>query len=211
MLWAMTLADIAKRLNQDHDAGAKLPPVIFITDHQAVPDPEKVIAGLAAGSAVIFRDYAHPLRAELGAALVRCCRAGGIRFLVAGDAALAANLAADGLHLPERMMREALPSRAAHPYWLITVSCHDSAAITQAEKLPVDAALIAPIFPTDSHPETYSGQQATLGLHGARDLVKQTILPLYALGGITSDNAPQLIGSGLAGLAAIRGFQACRQ
>ncbi|MCK5424926.1 MAG: thiamine phosphate synthase, partial [Emcibacter sp.] len=33
-----------------------------------------------------------------------------------------------------------------------------------------------------------------------------TTLPLYALGGVTNENARQLIGSGVVGIAAIRGF-----
>ncbi len=203
MVWFMTLTDIAKRLNKDH---GHLPPVFFITDQQAVPAPEKVISGLPYGSAVILRDYDHPERENLGASLGIICRERGIKFLVARDTDLAASLVVDGMHLPEGCMDQAVEIRASHPHWMITVSCHDLASVTRAVNLPVDAGLIAPVFPTHSHPETFSGQKATLGLSAVRDMTTATALPLYALGGVTAENAKQLIDSGVVGIAAIRGF-----
>lgn len=217
----MTLTDIAKRLNKDHrakrlnkDHGAKrlnkdhghLPPVFFITDQQAVPSPEKVISRLPKGSGVILRDYDHPAREKLGAALAKICRDRNIIFLVAQDAELGIKLEADGVHLPERCMDWATDIRASYPHWMITASCHDRSSIMRAEALPVNACLIAPVFPTYSHPETFSGQAATLGLSGVQDMTAATNLPLYALGGVTNENARQLIGSGVVGIAAIRGF-----
>jgi len=95
----MTLPDIAKRLNKDH---GHLPPLFFITDQQAVPAPEGVISRLPRGSAVILRDYDHPAREELGAALAAICRERGHIFLVAGDVDVAEKLTADGIHLSRR-------------------------------------------------------------------------------------------------------------
>lgn len=208
MMVFMTLTDIAKSLNQEHSQGGNLPPAIFITDQQAVADPVKIISQLLAGSAVILRDYDHPEREKLGRAVAAICRQRAILFLVAGDTELADGLAADGVHLPEGLMAQAVTIRACHPHWLITTSCHDPASVLRAEKLPIDAGLIAPVFATHSHPDTFSGDQATLGLPGVRQMVASTILPLYALGGVCHKNAHQLIGSGLAGIAAIRGFEA---
>lgn len=199
----MTLTDIAKRLNKDH---GHLPSVFFITDQQAVPSPDKIIKGLSRGSAVILRDYNHRNREKLGAELRKICQEKGIIFLVAGDADLAVELSADGVHLPEGLMEQAVDIRNLQPQWIITASCHDHAAVVRAASLPINAGLIAPVFPTYSHPSTYSGQRPTLGLSGVRDLVAATTLPLYALGGITDKNARQLIGSGVVGIAAIRGF-----
>jgi len=227
-----TITDIANRLNQEHEQGQKLPSVIFITDQQAIPNPENVISGLAAGAAVIFRDYDHPLRAELGQKLAALCREKDIFFLVAGDIALAENLAAEdlvvqnlecqnlgtqnlgaknlsrtGMHLPENMMMKADEIRRAHPLWMITVACHDLNSVRKASKLPIDAGLISPVFPTHSHALTLTGAQKTHGLRGVQNMVHESRLPLYGLGGISSENGHELIGSGLVGLAAIRGFQ----
>ncbi len=206
MLDFMILSDIAKRLNHDHGQADNLPPAIFITDQQAGADPEKIISRLPRGSGVILRDYDHPTLEKLGANLAVLCRDRGVLFLVAGDMGLAINLAADGVHLPEWCIDQALAIRASHPNWIITVSCHDRASVIRAAELPIDAGLIAPVFPTLSHPETFSDHKATLGMSGLRDMVAATKLPLYALGGVTTENAHQLVGSGVAGIAAIRGF-----
>ena len=207
---AATLAEIAQGLNRDHirnfGRGEELPAAFFITDHKAVPHPENIIAGLSAGCAVIFRDYDHPAREDAGAALALSCRRRGILFLVAGDEGLAGRLQAAGIHLPEGQMDQAAKIRTRHPHWLITQSCHDLTSVKRAENLPVDAALIAPVFPTLSHPETRIDKDRTLGLSGLLGIVRQTTLPLYALGGIGPENSHRLIGSGIAGIAAIRGF-----
>lgn len=213
MLWLMiiqapTLSDIAVGLNQDYDPDERglLPAGIFMTDYHAVPAPEQVITQLPKGFAVIFRDYHHPEREILARSLRQLCHQREVLFLVAGDAALAEKLGADGVHLPEYQMAQAERIRDNQLDWLITVACHDSAAVQKAAGLDIDAGLIAPVFVTDSHPETHSGAQTTLGLSGVRAMVRAADLPLYALGGITKDNARQLMGTGVAGIAAIRGF-----
>ncbi|MCF6215414.1 MAG: thiamine phosphate synthase [Emcibacter sp.] len=206
-----TLADIANRLNQeywqDHRNGQGLPALFFVTDQQAIPHPEKIISELSQEAAVIFRDYDHPSRAALCAELARLCRKKNIPFLVAGDIALAEKLGASGVHLPEIMMMQADDIRRDYPHWIITAACHDLNSVRKAGNLPIDAALIAPIFPTHSHAETLTGEQKTLGLRGVQAMVKASSLPLYGLGGISSMNGRELIGSGLVGLAAIRGFK----
>ncbi|WP_417623863.1 thiamine phosphate synthase [Paremcibacter congregatus] len=201
-----TLSDIARRLNQDYGGPQGMPVAYFITDATAVPDPAAVIAALPRDAAVIFRDYDHPHRADLGYHLRQLCRDKGVRFLVAGDRDLAETLMADGVHLPEVAMGRAGDLRRQCPDYLITAACHDSAAAARAGGLPIDALLAAPTFPTQSHPETFKAPQTTLGMAGLKQLVAASSLPVYALGGITKKNARQLRGTGVAGIAAIRGF-----
>ncbi len=210
-----TLAGIANRLNQDywqnywqdHKNTQELPALFFVTDQQAVPDPEKVISELGHGAGVIFRDYDHPSRTALCEILAKICRKKNISFLVAGDISLAEKLGASGVHLPEKMMMQADDIRRKHAHWMITAACHDINSVKKAARLPIDAALIAPVFPTHSHAETLTGAQKTIGMRGVQDMVKASRLPLYGLGGISPMNGHELIGSGLAGLAAIRGFR----
>ena len=91
------------------------------------------------------------------------------------------------------------------PLW-ITAACHGPRALRRAERLGVDAALVSPVFPTHSHPETFVQRRLTLGPLRLRRIVCQPSLPVYALGGITAQNAARLTGIPLAGLAAIRGY-----
>ncbi len=207
-----TLTDIAQRLNGDYmqaqsqPLARKLPTGIFITDEKSIAQPEKVIAHLPAGFAVIFRDYDHPKRRELGAFLRPLCGDQGVFFLVAGDMNLANDLDADGVHLPEYMMKQSDNIRHRYPHWMMTTSCHDKAAIFRADERAIDAALVSPVFPTYSHPESFSGEMPTFGLTELCDIIKQTELPIYGLGGINAQTVPALRGIGLAGIAAIRGF-----
>ncbi|PCJ40102.1 MAG: hypothetical protein COA81_09615 [Alphaproteobacteria bacterium] len=206
MVLFMTLADMARRLNQEYMASRRnqknLPAAFFITDQNSVPEPEKIITRLPEYCAVIFRDYDHPARENMGWKLSQTCQKKGLTFLVAGDISLAEKLMAGGIHLPQGLMHLAPQIRAKHSRWIITAACHDMASVLQANKLPLDAALLAPVFPTLSHPGDVS-----LGLSMVGKMTASTTMPLYALGGVTCENAADLAGSGIAGLAAIRGFK----
>jgi thiamine-phosphate pyrophosphorylase len=200
-----TLAKYARRLNQMSGA-APLPALIFITDQARLPDPLAVIAKLHADCAVIFRDYDAPDRPNLGQKLAQACRDRSVSFLVAGDGALAEVLGADGLHMPEGRIDEIGLWRERHPDWLITAAAHAAKALDAAHKAGADAALLSPVFPTKSHPETLSGDKAPLGAENFARLSDKSPLAVYALGGITAENAALIKGKHTAGLAAISAF-----
>lgn len=200
-----TLTKYARRLN-DLSGEKRLPALVFMTDRHRMANPLAVIARLEADCAVIFRDYDAPDRAELGATLATACRERGVRFLVAGDGALAELLQADGLHMPEGRMGEVRHWRQAHPDWLLTAAVHSGPALEQAAMAGADAALLSPVFPTASHPETHESA-GTLGPHVFNALSDQSALPVYALGGITADTALLIGGRHTAGIAAIGAFQ----
>lgn len=200
-----TLSEISKELNRqsgyDH-----VPSVIFITDEHAQPYPEQIIENLPENSAVILRDYDHGSRADLGEALAYICKQKNIKFLVAKDLMLALQLGADGLHLPEFMMDQLEHIKKENPSLLITVSCHSKKAAIRAKEGGADAILLAPVFATKSHPETLNITGLVLGAAGIIDICAEIRIPVYALGGVNMDTASNLMHTGVAGIAAIRGF-----
>jgi len=199
------LAEISKELNLQ-SGWEGLPELIFVTDQAAQPFPENIIENLQQGSMVIFRDYDHENRVELALALRYICKAKNIQFVVAGDLTLALMVDADGLHLPEYMMSEASSIKRDYPELFISVSCHDK---TNFEDLPanaINAVLLAPIFPTKSHPETIEAPELTIGPQKLKVICREVALPVYALGGVNDRTAEKLVGTGVAGVAAIRGF-----
>lgn len=202
-----TLTKYARELNRRSGAG-HLPALVFITDHTRVPDPLAVIARLDAGTAVIFRDYNAPDRLSPGRKLAEACREKSIRFLVAGDGALAEALQADGLHMPEGRIGQIPFWRHKHPDWLITAATHSLEALEAASSAGADAALLSPVFPTASHPETLESGKSLLGADGFARLSNQSPLPVYALGGITAETAALIKGKHTAGLAAIGAIDA---
>jgi len=197
------LREIAKKLNRDcrkrlgRDVRF-LPALILMTDDTRLPDPRAAMKALERGSAVIFRHYDDPKRQEHTKDLRAIARDHQLLFLVAGDADLAARVKADGCHLPENLLPLAADLKAKHPGLIITTSAHSESALLKAEAAEVDACLLSPIFATDSHTDA-----PTLGADVIHDLVVHKTLPIYGLGGITDETAPLLIGSGLAGFAAI--------
>ena len=199
------LSDISRELNEQSGFPGS-PILIFITDNDAQPCPEDVIDKLPKNSMVILRDYDDENRYELGKALRYICRQKEIRFLVAGDLTLALMLEADGVHLPEHMIGEISQIKTDNPALLISTSCHDEHSLSRSVDLGSDIVLLAPVFPTHSHPETFDNPSLTLGMSKFNSLCTKYNVPIYALGGVNKDTAKQLHNSGAAGIAAIRGF-----
>jgi thiamine-phosphate pyrophosphorylase len=157
------------------------------------------LASLPQGSLVILRDYHHPERAALAAALAELCRGWRLRFLVAGDARLARRVKADGVHLPEGLAH-ALPAlRRRFPQGYFTVAAHGPAALRKAARYGADIALLSPLFPTESHP---GGRH--LGVTRFRQMARKAPLPVAALGGISSQRLRPLRSLPIAGVAGIR-------
>jgi len=201
---------MTKRLNLRHrgrprQPGGALPPLILMTDAARLADPLPVVAALPAGSAVIIRHYGDPDREDLARRVMAVARPRGVRVLIAGDAVLAVKVGADGLHLPEAMAALGPgPWRGwRRPRWLLTAAAHSPAALRRAARAGADAALLAPVFPTASHP-----QATPLGSLRFAAWCRQSPLPVYALGGVSAATAGRLKASGAAGFAGIGGFLA---
>lgn len=175
-----------------------LPALVLMTDQARVPDPVTAMRALPRGSAVILRHTDAKKRAALGRALIEIAHARGLKLLIAGDAKLAAEIGAYGLHLPEARAGEAAHWRALKASWLITAAAHSARGLTAARIAGADAALLAPVFATPSHPD-----RAPLGLLRARLIAARAGLPVYALGGVNTRTIERLAHATFAGIAAI--------
>lgn len=177
-----------------------LPPLILLADVGSNPLP--AMARLPRGSLVLFRHYGAADRAERAHRLAAFCRARGLRFLVAGDGALAMAVGADGLHLPEWLARGPVSRgwawRRRKPGWLLTASAHSETALARAAAFGADAVLLAPLFPTPSHPGA-----KTLGVLRFARFAHNAAVPVYGLGGIGPATIRRLRGSGAAGVAVL--------
>jgi thiamine-phosphate pyrophosphorylase len=87
---------------------------------------------------------------------------------------------------------------------LVTRSCHTLAEAVQAREDRVDAILFAPVFGKSVAGEIVSPGQGLDTLHSA--CAAAAPVPVYALGGVTFDNAPACLEAGAAGIAGIRLF-----
>jgi thiamine-phosphate pyrophosphorylase len=166
-----------------------------MTDDLALPDPLDAAHALPPGSLVIVRARDAKRRTQLALALRSIAWARGLILLIADDPALARDLGANGIHLPQVRAQEAAHWRAVHPGWLITAAAHSLGAVLRATH--VDAILLSPVFATKSH-----AGALPLSAVKARLIARTVSVPVFALGGVTAQNAILL--PGFAGIAAIR-------
>lgn len=195
------LADLAGSLRPRFTPEKPLPRLIFVTDPARTPDPEVVAGRLPAGSGVIYRAFGAADAVERGLSLKRVAVDRGLVLLVGADAALAEACAADGLHLPERAIPEAADVRAAHPDWILTAAAHALEATRRAFATGCDAVLVSTVFASAS-----PSASQPMGAEAFAALVAAAPLPVYALGGVTIQTAPGLVGSGAQGFAMVEGL-----
>lgn len=195
------LIRIARRLGRS-PGGRKAPAnLLFVTDPQRTPDPLTAIEHLPRGAAVVYRHFGAPDALAVAQALRALTRQRGVLLLIGADEALAAQVRADGLHLPERMMARLPDIRRRRPRWSLTAAAHTLAALKRAEALGADAALLSPVFQSRS---TSAG--APIGPGAFARFAAEVAVPVIALGGVDAATAPRLLRSGAAGLAAVDGW-----
>jgi len=117
------------------------------------------------------------------------------------DVALAAG--AHGLHLPAHSPAPSSFRPLTPPGFLIGVSCHTLDELRQAESESADYVFFSPIFQPFSKPGYHPG----LGLIALRQACSAVTIPVFALGGITPENALDCTAAGAAGVAGISLFQ----
>jgi thiamine-phosphate pyrophosphorylase len=112
--------------------------------------------------------------------------------LILNDRADYAALFAMGLHVGQ----DDLPPKAARqilgPEAVIGFSTHNAPQLAAAASEPISYAALGPIFPTQSK----NNPSPVVGLEALRQWRALCPLPLVAIGGITLDNAPQVIAAG---------------
>lgn len=167
------------------------------------------------------KDLASRELAELARGMVRQIRsaqrrsgaASTTRLLINGRPDVAVAVEADGVHLPsgadtltpEEVRTVFAAAGCAHPP-IISVSCHSLGEVEAAQRANVDCILFAPVF--EKIIAGQSGGQQTLPGTGLEMLRRSCIaaspVPVFALGGVTAENAQECLEAGAAGVAAIR-------
>ena len=158
--------------------------------------PEQLKAVAAVESVAAFqlrvKNRSEHEIARLAEPLQRICSDAGVAFIVNDSMALAKRLGADGVHLGQRdgSVREARALLGPHAQ--IGVTCHDSRHLAmEAGEAGADYVAFGAFYPTQTKPSEYRPDPSILGWWSALFEI-----PCVAIGGITPENAPNLIEHG---------------
>ena len=123
----------------------------------------------------------------------------GTRVLVNGDVILAQAIGADGVHLSAAQIKESVERP---PFAWIAASCHNAVELARAARAGVDFAVLGPICPTQTHPDT-----PTLGWAEFAAEVFDAPIPVFGLGGLTPEDGETACRHGAHGVALMRAWR----
>ena len=167
-----------------------------------ITDSADVAARAAADGVEMIQIRAKELSASDLSGLVRSVlrSAQSSRILVNTRTDIALACGAHGVHLPAGSMAPETIRRIAPSGFLIGVSCHTIDELRAAEREGADFAVYGPVFPSPTK------SAIPIGLEAFREAAASVCLPVYALGGVTAENAAQCMEAGAAGVAGISLF-----
>jgi thiamine-phosphate pyrophosphorylase len=178
--------------------------VYAITDGPRKTLIDDVEQALAGGIAMLqYRDKTndHARRRVETSALLDACRRHDVPLLINDDVDLALEIRADGVHLGEDDAPIAGARAKLGNDAIIGVSCYDSIdRARDCAALGADYLAFGSFFTSPTKPNARRATPALLT--AARPLQ----LPLVAIGGITPDNAPALLGAGADFIAVVSGI-----
>lgn len=162
----------------------------------------RVKAALEGGiSALQYREKTGDvaLRHAQASELLPLCRGHGVPLIINDDLRLADLVGADGVHLGAADARLAEARIILGADRCIGISCYQSLQLArEAEAGGADYVAFGSFYPSPSKPQAPRAQLDLL--RAAREVLR---LPIIAIGGITSSNAPALLDGGADALAVI--------
>lgn len=84
---------------------------------------------------------------------------------------------------------------------MISASCHNEKELKKALQLKADFVVLSPVQKTASHPD-----MVPIGWDKFSELIENTVIPVYALGGVSADDLEMAQKNGAQGIAAISAF-----
>lgn len=164
-----------------------------------------VKAALDGGTPIVQyrnKSASRALRRAQAAEMLRICRGAGARLIINDDVWLAVEIGADGAHVgrgdsPGGSLAAA--REALGPKRILGVSCYNDLALAEeAAAAGADYIAFGSMFPSRTKP---GAVRAPLEL--LTEAKRRFGLPVAAIGGITLENAPQLLAAGADLLAVV--------
>lgn len=186
--------------------------VYLVTDAGLSGDrstPDIVEAAIAGGVDIVqLREKGTTARARygLGTELRALTRDAGVPLIVNDRIDLAAAIDADGVHLGDDDLPVSVARERLGPDAIVGRSVSTPSAAREAESAGADYLGVGAVYGTDSK-ET-SPEQSNVGLDRVRAVREATDLPFVGIGGITPENAADVVEAGADGVAVISAITA---
>jgi 8-oxo-dGTP diphosphatase len=180
-------------------AALALPPIYGITCAEDVGEEaflSRAERALASGLRLVqLREKDWPLdrRDALAQRLVPLAHRFGAKVLLNGTVDDARRLDCDGVHWPSAALAQAEQRPAG---MMAAASCHTRDDVARAGALDLDFAVLGPVAATPTHPGT-----KPIGWEGFAALVEGTRVPVYALGGLRTEDLAVAVDRGAQGVA----------
>jgi thiamine-phosphate pyrophosphorylase len=181
-----------------------LPKLYVILDAALIPSDELELALKLADAGVRLLQYrnksASPRKVfETAKRLASHLVPRGVSFIVNDRPDIAALAGATGVHVGQDDLDAEAARRVVGTDKWVGVSTHNLEQFQSAVGTSADYIAVGPIFPTDSK----TNPDATVGIEFIRKVRSLTEKPIVAIGGITLENAAQVMESGADSVAVI--------
>lgn len=123
----------------------------------------------------------------------------GVPLIINDRVDVALAVQADGVHLGQSDMPANLARQLIGPDMILGLSVENETQLREAQDLPVDYLGISAIFSTP----TKTNIIKEWGIDGLTKAVKESKLPLVAIGGINEANIREIVGTGVDGIALV--------
>jgi thiamine-phosphate pyrophosphorylase len=131
--------------------------------------------------------------------VIEVLRPTGVPVIINDRVDLARALGAQGVHVGQGDASPAEARRTLGDDAIVGLSITDRAQLTAVDPNVVDYLGVGPVFATSSKPDA----APALGLATLAEIARAVRLPVAAIGGITEENAADVIRAGADGLAVI--------
>jgi len=118
-------------------------------------------------------------------------------LILNADPALVEKTGANGVHLNSERLMKMTERPLAKSFWT-SASCHNRQELEHAESIDLDFVTLSPVKSTNTYPEA-----EPMGWGRFEELVNDTNMPVYALGGLAIEDLTQAWEVGAQGVAVI--------
>lgn len=156
--------------------------------------------------AIVLRekDLSEKEYEQLARQVMQICQKHGTQCILHSFSNVAIALGAVAVHMPLPLLQKMTPQEKSH-FQIIGASCHSLEEAKEAQDLGCTYITAGHIFRTDCK-KGLPGR----GLSFLEEICKAVRIPVYAIGGISSQNIESVRKTGAAGACIMSGFMRCK-